>query len=229
MHDKLREYVEMLFKGAPAAKQITEIKEEIIQNTIDRYDDLVRAGKTPESAFHIAVSGIGDVSELIGSVCGGTTGREEFQRPPASAEQEIEKSSRKSGILLAISVMLYILSIIPVILLSGTRYEDTLGVCMMFLMIAAATGILIVRGKTNPQAERAQPDRAAEEASRMQSPEMQRRKKLRKRIEAALWCVTIVLYLLLSFYSGKWYITWVIFLVAAAAENIVRACFDLKR
>lgn len=45
MHDKLREYVEMLFKGAPAAKQITEIKEEIIQNTIDRYDDLVRAGK----------------------------------------------------------------------------------------------------------------------------------------------------------------------------------------
>ena len=86
MHDKLREYVEMLFKGAPAAKQITEIKEEIIQNTIDRYDDLVRAGKTPESAFHIAVSGIGDVSELIGSVCGGTTGREEFQRPPASAD-----------------------------------------------------------------------------------------------------------------------------------------------
>ena len=31
MHDKLREYVEMLFKGAPAAKQITEIKEEIIK------------------------------------------------------------------------------------------------------------------------------------------------------------------------------------------------------
>ncbi len=85
-----------------------------------------------------------------------------------------------------------------------------------------------MRGKTNPQAERAQPDRAAEEASRMQSPEMQRRKKLRKRIEAALWCVTIVLYLLLSFYSGKWYITWVIFLVAAAVENIVRACFDLN-
>lgn len=51
MHDKLREYVEMLFKGAPAAKQITEIKEEIIQNTIDRYDDLVRAGKTPGKRF----------------------------------------------------------------------------------------------------------------------------------------------------------------------------------
>lgn len=96
MHDKLREYVEMLFKGAPAAKQITEIKEEIIQNTIDRYDDLVRAGKTPESAFHIAVSGIGDVSELIGSVCGGTTGREEFQRPPHPRNKRSRKAAEKA-------------------------------------------------------------------------------------------------------------------------------------
>ena len=54
MRDKLRGYVEALFEDAPKTKQIIEMQEEIIQNTTDRYDDLIREGKTSEAAFNIA-------------------------------------------------------------------------------------------------------------------------------------------------------------------------------
>ncbi|MFR1518008.1 MAG: permease prefix domain 1-containing protein [Clostridia bacterium] len=226
MRDKLREYVEELFKDAPKTKQIVEIKEEILQNTTDRYDDLIREGKTPEAAFNIAVAGIGDISELIGSVCG-PSGEGTAPGQPLYTKEEIRKDNERSGILLAISVMLYILSVIPIILLSGSKYEDTLGVCIMFIMVAAATGIIIYRSKTKLHYTKTE-DTVVENFKEW-NHEKDERKALRKSIETALWCITLVLYFVISFSTGKWYITWLIFVVAGAVENIIRACFDIKK
>ena len=39
MNEKLREHIEKLFKNAPQTRQAVEIKEEILQNTIDRYNE----------------------------------------------------------------------------------------------------------------------------------------------------------------------------------------------
>ena len=63
MKDQLIRYVDLLFAGAPDA---SEIKQEILQNTLDRYDDLIAQGKSPQAAYSLSISGIGDVSELLG-------------------------------------------------------------------------------------------------------------------------------------------------------------------
>ena len=65
MNEKLREHIEKLFKNAPQTRQAVEIKEEILQNTIDRYNDLKAEGKSDEAAYNIAIAGIGDVDHLI--------------------------------------------------------------------------------------------------------------------------------------------------------------------
>ena len=62
MKDQLTKYVDLLFAGADHAE---EIKMEILQNTLDRYDDLIEQGKTPQAAYSLAISGIGDPSEII--------------------------------------------------------------------------------------------------------------------------------------------------------------------
>ncbi len=41
MKDKLIQYVNLLFAGAPDSD---EIRQEILQNTLDRYDDLIAQG-----------------------------------------------------------------------------------------------------------------------------------------------------------------------------------------
>ena len=47
MRDQLIQYVTLLFAGA---QDCADTKQEILQNTLDRYDDLVAQGKSPEAA-----------------------------------------------------------------------------------------------------------------------------------------------------------------------------------
>ena len=75
MKVKLREYIDTIFadaeRRAPYNQRVRELKEEMLQNLNDRYDDLVSKGKSPAAAYNIAIAGVGDVSELLDSVVGG--------------------------------------------------------------------------------------------------------------------------------------------------------------
>lgn len=65
MREQLRETIDRLFRDAPQTAKTAEIKEEILQNLLDKYDDLLREGRDEQSAYHAAISGIGDVGTLI--------------------------------------------------------------------------------------------------------------------------------------------------------------------
>ena len=64
MREQLIQYVTLLFAGA---NDCEDIRQEILQNTLDRYDDLIAQGKVPEAAYRLAISGIGDISEILGT------------------------------------------------------------------------------------------------------------------------------------------------------------------
>ena len=65
MKQKLTEYVDALFRSAALTVRNAELKEEIMQNTLEKYDDLIADGKAPDEAYRAAVDGIGDISGLI--------------------------------------------------------------------------------------------------------------------------------------------------------------------
>ncbi len=130
MNGKLCAYIDALFASVPQTTTVRELKEEMLQNLTDKYNDLIAEGKTEEEAYKIAVSSIGDVSALIG----GTVGA-------AAARPAVEKAAGRprNGLITAIAVVLYVLCCIPFLLLS----EDVLATLLMFDLIAAATGLLI--------------------------------------------------------------------------------------
>ncbi len=64
MREKIRVYVDKLFSDAALTIRNAEVQQEILQHTLDRYDDLLAAGKSEQEAYDEAVGGIGDVSEL---------------------------------------------------------------------------------------------------------------------------------------------------------------------
>ena len=84
MRERLIAYVDLLFAGNPEAE---DIKQEILQNTLDKYDDLVAGGKSPEAAYSQAISGIGDISELLKSGRPAETGKTE-KWPPAEEKKQ---------------------------------------------------------------------------------------------------------------------------------------------
>ena len=65
MNNRLREYIDNLFATAPNNMKAVEVKEEILQNLTDKFNDLIAEGKSEDVAFNIAVASIGDVSDLI--------------------------------------------------------------------------------------------------------------------------------------------------------------------
>ena len=51
MKEALRQYLNTLFEDAPETVRMLEFKEEIFQNLIDKYDDLIAEGKSEQAAY----------------------------------------------------------------------------------------------------------------------------------------------------------------------------------
>lgn len=135
MEYNIRAYVDELFREAPDSQRAFEMKEELTQNLLDKYNDLVASGKSEEDAYQITLYGIGDISELL----------EQLRR---------EASALKTD-----------------------------------------------EGGENP---------------------------VLKAVLASFWTLITVVYFLLSFWTGRWEITWVIFVAAPALRNILSAVLKKK-
>jgi hypothetical protein len=72
MNEKLRNHVNILFAAAPKTAKAEEIKEELLTNLNDKYNDLLANGYDSTAAFHIALSDIGNMDELFRE-CAGVT------------------------------------------------------------------------------------------------------------------------------------------------------------
>lgn len=213
MLDKLYAYIDSIFEQAPCTQNAIELKEEIRQNSTEKYQDLLSQGKTEEAAYNITIASMGDIGELIGSLRGNT----------ASAAPMTDKTKRRSALLTATAIALYILSVVPCILLQ----DDIIGPVLLLVMVAIATALLIYNHMSVPK-YRKQEDTMVEEF-REWSDQNSREKQVFKAVSSALWSLTAVVYILVSFLTMAWHITWVIFLIAGAIEGVVKAVFDLRK
>lgn len=203
MRDRLIQYVDLLFAGAADAE---DIKQEILQNTLDRYDDLVTQGKTEEAAYQLAISGIGDISEILGA---GFSKNPHAEDVRSALQEETERiQSRKMR---AVAIAMYICSAVPLFILAEIGYS-TLGLCMTILLVGTATYLIML-------AHKPESDGAKEKASK--DP----RKVKRARI---INLITLVLYFAISFTTRAWFITWLIFPISGCVEGLINAISDLK-
>lgn len=208
MREQLIQYVNSLFAGAPDKE---EVKEEILQNTLDRYDDLIAQGKAPAAAYSLAIAGIGDVSEILGVV----QPTETVPDPGRRIKPEVRETPAHKKLMRAIAIALYICCVVPVIVLS-TVGQEILGVCLMFVMIAAATALIIMAaGGESEKTERSAPSEP--------------RKELNRAVDTILGLISVIVYLAISFATGAWYITWLIFPLVGAVNGIIRAFMDVRK
>ena len=201
MREQLIQYVKLLFAGTPGAE---DMQQEILQNTLDRYDDLIDQGKPAEAAYRLAIAGIGDIHEILCDTPSAPV-------PETAKPSTVPEVRPRKKLLLAIAIGLYICCVIPVIL-SDALGNDTIGVCLMFVMVAAATVLIVLSSNTNN----------GEEIS--ETP-----KKTGRKAEKSLWgTLTLVLYLALSFATKAWYITWLVFPIAGTVKGLIKALRDYK-
>ena len=119
--------------------------------------------------------------------------------------------------------MLYILCVVPVILLD----DSILGVVIMFVMVAVATGIVIYNNMTKPKYLK-KDSTVVEEFKEWKASNVEKN-TLYKSITGAMWSVIVIIYFVISFLTMAWHITWIIFLIGSALQGIVHAIFELKK
>lgn len=210
MREQLASYVNLLFAGTTDTE---EIRQEILQNTLDRYDDLIAQGKSPEAAYRLAMTGIGDINEILAQQKPTFTQTETFtyaEPITQPAPDEKEKKLRR-----AVAIAMYICCPVPLFILG-----DTLGLCFMLILVAAATALLVLNGDKDEEIKEAHitDHKGRSEAAR----------SLIKTIKRFNTLISIAVFLVLSFVTGAWYITWMVFPLFGCINGLIAACIDLK-
>lgn len=139
MKEELIQYINLLFAGA---KDCEDIRQEILQNTLDRYDDLIAQGKVPEAAYRLAISGIGDISEILDA-------------PPTSPTSDAAPSrkNRKQLCCFPLAILVSIIAVLGVTLYKNSQkptyiMQEPLDEAQMYQK-AVATTELSVRSSPN--------------------------------------------------------------------------------
>lgn len=198
MREQLVKYVELLFAGTT---DTYEIQQEILQNTMDRYDDLIEQGKSPEAAYRLAISGIGDINEILG-------------QQPSLEITEPEQMIPNRKLLRSIAIALYILCAVPLFLTDGA----TVGLCLTLVLVALATAIMVYTGK----------NKSSDAPLSETAPSSPTRGNGYRITKGIIWGGGICLYISVSLFTQAWWITWLIFPMLACVQGITTAIFDLK-
>lgn len=213
---KIRTTITRAFDDVPKTKKSAELQEELISNLIEKFNDQLKAGKTEDEAYATVIAGIGDLSELTESL------KEHHVLSAPSA-----KERQKSALFVSIAVGLYILSPMALIVTSEVFNAEVLGLVMMFTFIALATGLLIYNQASKPKYVKE--DETMVEEFKEWKAAKDKDKALFGALSSAFWLIVVAIYLFVNFMYGWWPFSWIIFIVAAAIQNIARALYTLTR
>lgn len=308
MNERLNKYFDSLFESAPDTKEIHELREEIFSNTLEKYNDFLAQGRSEEASFTQAVSGIGDLDSILEMSCFDNSNVRNYY-----TNRELKENRLKCNIMIAVSIMLFIFSIVPPIVLGGisaslgaslifvfiavavflaifgnklridpiklsrqidllkdTRSAEftkesfererffhafllsmgvslyvlsivpcillpsiasglaSLSVGIMFTLIAVATGILVFYNCVKIDIIPVEPTTVVEDFKQWRKVN-EHSETLLKTIDAIILSVAIVCYFFISFCTGSWCITWLIFVIAFLVYLLVKTVFEYSQ
>jgi len=136
-------------------------------------------------------------------------------------EQEVQvinkDNKKKRAIFITIAIFLYFISLIWMIVAeTSTSLNDGIIVGGFFLICAIATCLLIYQGIV-----------LSTTIAKKKKEKSVNEKRMDGVIELTAIIFTII-YLVVSFLTGAWYITWILWLVFAAVEAIIKIIFASK-
>lgn len=218
MIERFRLRLDELFENAPQTNKARELKEELLANLMDKYNDLISLGKNEDEAFNITIAGIGDIDELLRGL----------KENDVFNYKQMTEERKKSALIISVSIGLYIMSVVILILCSEVfKINDEIAVCVMLTMDAVATCLIIYNAVSRPKYIKS--DNTIVEEFKEWKSASNTEKQLIRTIKSIMWLVIVALYFLLSFTLQIWYLSWVIFIIGAAIDRIITLTFQIRK
>lgn len=225
MKEKITQYFNQLFEDAPKTRKALELKREMTQNALDKYEDLLQDGYSEQDAYQNVIQSIGDVTELFEEV----EEKNLLMLP--------EKDRRKRAMIKSVAIGLYILAGVVFFAVemiaempgSGWFNYQGLGIVLAGLICIAPTIMLIYAANMYPEYNRKSEDMDMVEEYKHMKLRSSRDRAIMGAISSIIWTLALVLYFIISFTTSAWYITWVIFLIAACVQSVAVLVVNLRR
>lgn len=217
MNTKITNYVDVLFSDIPRSKKAIELKEEMLANLGEYYAEAIARGDGENQAYTQALSALGDVDELLASL-----------RPDDDMKAQLNHYKNKKAILTSVSIALYILSgAVQMIVSQYVDAGDNIANIIFLCVIALATALLIFSSMSMPYdvsvyLKSIRGD--ADDAPRYHDSNSGR---ILSRIMSIYWCLVTFVYFGISFMTGAWHITWLIWIIAPVLNHIIKLIFEL--
>ncbi len=224
MNSKIKNYVDVLFKGIPNTNKAQELKEEILSNLNEHFEAHIAEGMSENQAYTSSLADLGDIDELLKTL-----------EPEEKLKDKIDSYRARRAKTTAISVMLFILSIVFVIgfgglgeLIAPEKVEvlGLIGVICMFVCIATGVGLIIYSRMSMPQDVS---EYITKRPAGIYNYEGNNKKlRILSSVMKLFWLVVLIIYLSVSFATGAWYITWIIWIIASAVKQAILAFADVS-
>lgn len=224
MNEELKSYLDSIFEDAPKTRAAFDLKEELLSNSIERYNDLICTGVSKEDAIQNVIDSIGDVSGLFTSF-------------DDASDDNMERIDPKIIILakykaLAIGMYIFGVGAFFLSIYIGGNLElnmpmgFSIGLIVMILIDIVPTCILVYINSAYPKYIRK--DETVVEEFKEWTSEKKGLKAIRNSTLVIMWCFIFIMYFVISFVSWAWYATWILFLVGICLHAIIVLLFQLK-
>ena len=121
---------------------------------------------------------------------------------------------KRSALIVSISIFLYFIAVIWIILTSTTSWiNENLMISIFMLICAVATVMLVYNFMSIPKKK---------------DLELEKQKKEQEKYDGIIALIFTCLYLLMSFYTMAWHITWLIWIVYAIIIEILHLIIGMK-
>ncbi|MDT8718357.1 hypothetical protein IAI10_16950 [Clostridium sp. 19966] len=218
MYEKLRRSVDRLFENAPRTKKVNDLKEELFGNLIEKYDELVRNGRSEDEAVSIVMGGVGDIDELLAGL-----------REEQSIDYEmLQKDREKRAFMLSICIGIYIMSVVVEIFgISFLSIDAILVTCIMLTMDTIASCMLVYQFASRPKYKK-RDDSIVEEFKEWKYTTKAEVDFMRS-LHIIIAALILAVYFIISFAFNSWAFSWIIFIIGFALDRITVLALALRR
>lgn len=191
MREQLRQEVLRRFAGAPDTQQARDLRDEILSNTLQRYDDLLAEGRSEQEAYASALESIGDVEELLSSLPRAAQAEPVREAQPKAPKKE----PRSRGMRIACAIVWPCTALLAVVIgwYGSWGYAWAVFPFAAAVLHVAESVILLARG----------------------------RRAGWRLVGGLLRLCICVLYAVLTLATGKWIVTWLVFPMGAALGGVL--------
>ncbi|GEM_PF-2942170 len=198
MEQKIKNYIETVFRDVPNNERTQNIKTEILQNLLDKYHDLRSEGHDEEEAYALALSSGGDLSGIVADLKGEPT--EYNYNYEKQFEKHYEKQYKREKKRCDNFASWYWPLVVCVYLVVSFCLRHVWGYSWI-IFPAAAAGNDLYRFcviKSN-------------------------RRQRRSALSSLVWLCTVTFYFILSFWTGRWDVTWLMYILAIPVSRLLQA------